>query len=223
MASEVDICNLALANIGDPATVIMINPPDNTPQAAHCYRFYPIARDELLAMHDWDFCKKRVVLPALATDATDQWKFVYSVPSDMLSALQVIQADAPDDVSFSIPIPYSFAGSETIGRGVYTPQPFALEIGALGQPILYTNVENAMLLYTFRATNVQLFPPLFVSCLSWLLAAKLAGAIIKGSGGVKVVQACQEQFKTYFAIAAGNDSTNRFMRPAQMVDWIANR
>ena len=34
MASEVDICNLALAHLGDAATVSSINPPEGSIQAA---------------------------------------------------------------------------------------------------------------------------------------------------------------------------------------------
>lgn len=51
MASEVDICNLALARLGDNATVASIDPPEGSAQAEHCARFYAIARDSLLEMH----------------------------------------------------------------------------------------------------------------------------------------------------------------------------
>ena len=50
MASEVDICNLALGHLGDNATVASLNPPEGSVQAQHCARFYPIARDALLEM-----------------------------------------------------------------------------------------------------------------------------------------------------------------------------
>ena len=38
-----------LGHIGDAATVSSINPPEGSAQAEHCARFYPIARDALLA------------------------------------------------------------------------------------------------------------------------------------------------------------------------------
>ena len=45
MASDVDVCNLALAHLGDEATVASISPPEGSAQAGHCARFYPMARD----------------------------------------------------------------------------------------------------------------------------------------------------------------------------------
>ena len=65
MASEVDICNLALAHLGDSATVASINPPEGSAQAEMCQRFYPIARDSLLEMHNWGFATRRKALAQL--------------------------------------------------------------------------------------------------------------------------------------------------------------
>ena len=36
MASDVQICNIALAHLGDTATVASINPPEGSAQAEHC-------------------------------------------------------------------------------------------------------------------------------------------------------------------------------------------
>ena len=60
MASEVEICNLALARLGDAATVVSIDPPEGSAQAEHCAMFYPMARDTLLAQHPWGFAQRRV-------------------------------------------------------------------------------------------------------------------------------------------------------------------
>ena len=59
MSSEVAICNLALAHLGDSATVASIDPPEGSAQSEHCARFYPIARDALLEMHAWKFATRR--------------------------------------------------------------------------------------------------------------------------------------------------------------------
>ena len=50
MSTPVDICNLALARLGDEANVQSISPPDGSTQAALCAQFYPIARDTALTM-----------------------------------------------------------------------------------------------------------------------------------------------------------------------------
>ena len=62
MASDVDICNLALSFLGDDANVSSISPPEGSQQSEHCARFYPIARDGLLQMHNWNWASRRVAL-----------------------------------------------------------------------------------------------------------------------------------------------------------------
>ena len=36
MSSDVDICNLALARLGDEANIVSISPPDQSAQAGYC-------------------------------------------------------------------------------------------------------------------------------------------------------------------------------------------
>ena len=76
MASEVEICNLALARLGDAATVVSIDPPEGSAQAEHCAMFYPMARDTLLAQHPWGFAQRRVRPARLAAG--------YLLPDDCL-------------------------------------------------------------------------------------------------------------------------------------------
>ena len=66
MATEVDICNLALAHLGDDATIASIKPPEGSAQAEKAARFYPIARDTLLDMHTWNFAMKRATIPSVS-------------------------------------------------------------------------------------------------------------------------------------------------------------
>lgn len=64
MPSAVTICNLALAHLGDSATVSSIDPPEGSAQAEHCARFYPVALGLLLEAHPWNFATKRSRLRA---------------------------------------------------------------------------------------------------------------------------------------------------------------
>ena len=88
MPSVVEICNLALAHLGDDATVASIDPPEGSAQSEHCARFYPIARDSLLQMHTWSFASRRVSLAQVTMPYT-MWKYAYGVPADMLTAVAV--------------------------------------------------------------------------------------------------------------------------------------
>ena len=65
MASAVDICNLALARLGDSATVASIDPPEGSAQSEHCARFYPLARRQIFEAHNWSFLIRREKLAPL--------------------------------------------------------------------------------------------------------------------------------------------------------------
>lgn len=177
MASEVDICNLALGHLGDEATVSSIDPPEGSAQAEHCERFYPIARDAVLSGHAWSFATKRVALALLSTDETpDTWAYAYALPSECLSPIAVFAPGATDDSE----------GDD-----------FIVEALADGTLVLYTNTEDATLRYVEQITDTTKFKPLVVAAIARLLASYLAGPLIKGEGGMKVAQA---QYTAYLKI-----------------------
>ena len=91
MSSVVDLCNLALSRLGDSATVASIDPPEGSSQAEHCSRFYPIARDSLLEMHDWKFATRRAPLSELTVDSFN-WAHAYAEPNGALRIISVLDA-----------------------------------------------------------------------------------------------------------------------------------
>lgn len=225
MASEVDICNLALSRVGDTAIVVAINPPDGSAQARHCSRFYPIARDSILEMHNWGFITRRVSLtPATVPVTTPEWLYAYSPPANYLSVLGVFDPQASDDVVFPI-AQYHNASCDSTGTSVITPKNFVLESDNNGNPIIYTNQENATAIVTFRVTDTSKFPPLFVEAFSWLLASYLAGPILKGKEGIEAGQAAMKAFFTMLGQAKTSDANQRRLNPTQSTTaaWMANR
>lgn len=159
MASEVDICNAALSHIGEGATVAAINPPENSVEAMHCARFYPMARDAMLEAHAWRFNTKRADLAELADNPQEAiWGFAYQLPNLCLRPLRVLQPDTSDD----------FKG-----------QPFEVETDTDGSLILFTNVEDAVLVYCAKVTDTAKFSPSFTIALGILVGHFLAGPITK--------------------------------------------
>lgn len=222
MASEVDIANLALARLGDSATVSSMNPPDGSSQAEHCARFYPIARDSLLDMHEWGFATKRVILAQL-TNAWPQWAYSYAVPSDSMTLLAVLAPNSTDDYSSGLVLSETLSGAVNTGSGIYTPQEFVTEADANGNEVIYTNQVNATLRYTARVTDTTKFPPLFVDALGWLLASNLAGPVLKGDAGMKAAQQCMAAFNVVFAKATVSDANQQRRNIKPSVAWIAGR
>ena len=222
MASEVDICNLALSRLGDSATIASINPSDGSAQADHSGRFYPIARDSMLEMHSWGFATKRVALAVLA-NTWPEWTYAYAAPNDALNLLAVLAPDATNDYSVGIPLAASYYGTVNTGTGIYTPQEFAAEVDANGNDVIYTNQIDATLRYTGRITDTTKFSPLFTDALGWLLASYLAGPILKGDSGMSASRNCMAAFNQVMGKATTSDANQQRNTIKQSVSWMAGR
>lgn len=225
MASEVSICNLALANLGDTAIVSSITPPDGSAQAQHCSRFYPIARNALLEMATWGFATKRTTLALLENDSA-QWLYAYGVPAQTLNLIAVIPPDAPDDYSAELSgqvrcVPGQAFNDHT--ADYYVPQPYASEIRDDGQQVIRTNVENAVLRHTILLTDTTKFTPLFVVALGYLLSSMLAGPLMKGEAGATESKRCLAMFQAFEAQAEASDANQQKTNVRQVVPWIARR
>jgi hypothetical protein len=166
---------MALAHIGADANISAISPPDGSVEAGYCAQFYGQARVEMLEPGAWHFAIKRVAL-AEVTNVSETWEFAYGLPSDCLSAKRVLSATALDDDDSA---------------------DFDIEAG-----VLYTNEEDATLVYVRDITDSTKFTPSFTSALSYLLAGYLAGPIIKGIEGTKIAQAMRQIAGDQIGLAA---------------------
>ncbi len=222
MATEVDICNLALAHLGDDATIASLNPPEGSAQAEKAARFYPIARNSLLEMHTWNFASKRGNI-ALTTNTLDQWDYAYVAPADMMSPIAIISPTAQNDYATRMSAGDTPGGitsnyAPTIVAGQYTPQQFSLE-----GDLIYTNQENAMLRYQAFITDPSLFSPLFVVTLSWHLASMLAGPVIKGDQGAAEAKRSSQMMISYLTSAKQQDNLYRDITVEHIVPWTSGR
>lgn len=222
MASEVDICNLALAHLGDTANITSINPPDQSMQAVQCARFYPIARDSLLEMYSWGFATKRALLP-LTANTVSGWQYIYEVPNDCVSPQVVISVDAQDDWSVPVVVPNVMPLAMHNGQGIYQPQPYRLGTDATGARLLYTNLQDAVLIYTAIVTDPTKFSPLFTETLAVYLASKLAGPIIKGQEGRQVAVQLMQQMQQMYSRATESDANQQRTDIKHSVSWLVNR
>jgi hypothetical protein len=195
MASDVSICNLALAHLGDEATVTSIDPPEGSQQAEHCARYYPIARNTVLESHAWKFATRRMALVELDDDPPGSWLYIYQYPNGCLTALSVLQDGATDDAA---------------------TEDFAVETQDDGNQVIYTNVEDAQLRYVALVEDAGKFPALVVNAIARLLASMLAGPVIKGTEGMRVAGA---QYQLY----AGRDGNGGELALAKQADSNARQ
>lgn len=201
MASVVDICNLALSHLGDNATLASIDPPEGSMQAEHCARFYPVARDSMLELHDWKFATRRAPLAWLDRPSWN-WQYAYAAPAQAIKFISVLPFSAGND-------------SET--------QQYETEADENGNVIILTNQEQATMRFIARVIDTTRFPPLFVDALAWLLASHLAGPIIKGKEGTAEARTCYSTFRLICSQAMTSDANQRKVTPEHKVDWMASR
>lgn len=208
MASEVDICNMALAHVGSDAVVLSINPTDGTVEAGHCARFLKLARTELLESFTWRWSKTRVQL-ATVTNPSDVWAYAYQIPSNMLSANRILNATYLQQFGlwpFWSPL---ITADELRAFNEYGSADFDIE-----GDVLLTNEPDATLLYTIDITDPAKFSPTFYVAWSYLLASFIAGPLIKGDAGATAA-AKFRQIATKIADQAAARDMNSGAEPSQ--------
>ena len=148
MATAIDICNLALARLGDRATVASIDPPEGS--VHHCARFYPLAKETALAAHAWRFAVTRRRLPKLDVEPVGAPGNYFAVPSDCLAVVSVTPADG-----------WSTA---------LDPMRFTTE-NVNGARAVLADADSVVCRYVSAKTQEDAFPPEFVDALAWLVAS----------------------------------------------------
>ncbi len=234
MASDVDICNLALARLGDEANVSSINPPDQSAQANYCAKLYGVSLQSCLDDNNWGFATKTVLLAAAAVNDSSLWPYAYAAPSDMINLIALYDSAAVGDVNYGGSANYT--NSYLYGEGSLPApglanrlsyhgnmQNYSLELGSDGNSIIYTDQANALLKYAAYVSNTQQFPPSFVDAFAWKLAANLAGVIIKGDVGVSASIRCIQAYQLALANAINSDAQNRNVFPRPIPAGIAAR
>lgn len=180
MATEVDICNMALSFLGDRATLTSIDPPEGSAQAEHCARFYPMALQELLSVMPWSFATKRSEL-AEFSDEIPGTAFAYALPFDCLSIQAVYSKSGRIMNKWTL----ERAG---VARGILTDEPISY--------VRYTSVD----------VPSSIFSPTFALALAHLLASKLAGSMVTGSSGQELAQAQIKLYELYMNKAKLEDA-----------------
>lgn len=173
--SPVGLCNLALSHLGHQAVVSAIDPPEASYEAQMCATFYPIARDNTLEMAVWSFATRRKALATLTNDS-DRWAFAYARPVDLLKPLAILMPQQSNllPVVWTDPELRSWLGDPDMQRFDYI-----VESQSTGTVAIYTNVEDAVLLYTAQSTDTTKWSSLFGTAVSYLLASMLAGPLTK--------------------------------------------
>lgn len=205
MSSAVDICNLALACLGDAATVASIEPPEGSAQAQHCAIFYPMARNTLLEMHEWSFATTCTAC-TLKSECVSGWAYAYARPADALKIIAVERSKTSQHGEFTQP-PVEYACSASVD----------------GTQVILCNEPEVSVRYIKIIEDAALFPPLFVMALSWHLAAMLAGPVLGGAEGSAQAQRCEAMAFNFLDQARTTDANHSDKKPRVLPGSIRAR
>lgn len=147
--SEVSICNMALGGVGVAVEIISLT--EESVEAQQCNRFYESSRDYVLRRIDWSFARKYVSLNKVLDSPNDDWAYSYRYPTDCLNARRIVTSIRKDPNK----APFEIA-SDNDGR------------------LIFTDIENAILRYTYRIEDPLKFDDGFIECLSWHIGSKIA-------------------------------------------------
>ncbi|WP_300379634.1 hypothetical protein [Henriciella sp.] len=193
MASALDICNAALAHIGQRRIVASIDPPEQSVEAEYCALFWPLVRDETLASHTWSFATARVTLADLSASAPppSAFTYTYALPAECLKFIAVRESMAEDD---------------TVNKNC------RLGMADDGRAVIYTNVETAVGVYVSSAARVANYPPLMVWAQEFMLASRLATPIVKGTEGMRLSDSLLQKGVAYLEQARMADANQSRQR-----------
>lgn len=179
MASEVEICNMALSKIRAGSINSL---SEASAQAQQCSLWYPICRDFLLQDSPWGFARKTVALAVLAEEDVFNWVYVYQYPTDCLHIERLI-------LNFEEFTAIDGAQRTRHFEDIYTPDLNAqvkYEVqnieGVKGKVIL-ANEPDLRALYRFRVTDPNKYSPALIETLAAYLASKLAVPIVGADAG----------------------------------------
>ncbi len=91
--TPVQVCNLALAKVGDETaqiTSLPATPSEDYPKEANlCAKFYDITLREVLEATEWKWARKRAILAENVDVPVFEWEFSHALPADCLRPLKV--------------------------------------------------------------------------------------------------------------------------------------
>ncbi len=198
MASDVDICNLALLRLGTRSSIASLS--EGSTEANACAMAYPIIRDDVLCQHPWGFATRRNALAELGK-APLPWWHRYAYPTDCLKARTILRA--PGDRML---VRFEVSGDQDES----------------GNPmrVILTNRGGAVLIYTAAITTAALFDAPFIEALAWMMAAELAIALTGDKG---IAQACAQTGAAALANAKARDANESPEIHEHLPDWVAAR
>lgn len=209
MASEVEICNLALSNIRAGSINSLT---ESSLQAQQCNLKYSFLRDRCLAELPWVFNRKIEALAVLTTDVFN-WAYAYQYPVNALKIhrlvgayeqLSNVDADVVSRLLDSQLLPL---------KDLRNQVPYEV-FNFSDNKVIGANEAELRVDYSAKITDPNLFSPDFIMALSHLLSSELAIPLVGGELGRQLRSDSLQIYKEYLSTAMANDLNDQYSTPA---------
>lgn len=158
MASQTEICNLALSHLGVAKPIANLE-SEKTAEAAACRTFYDITRRRMFRDFPWPFARRVVALGLVEETPNDDWSYSYRYPSGVIKIRKIFSGIRNDT-----------AKSKT---------KYILASDSDGN-LIWTDLNPASALTISDITNPQFYPDDFVMAFSFLLAFYIGPRVMDG-------------------------------------------
>ena len=207
-ADKVYICNLALQFSSARNRIDDLS--ENTQEAKLCDLNYDQALEDSLEDGDFSWARKRAALSKVSTTTLptgvqqtatidSAWGFMYRLPSDCLRPLWL-------DDTLQI-------------RSHWSRIPYQIEL-LDDLEVLYTDLDDAILVYAARVTNPALFSRKFAKVVAWKLAAIIALPL---TGKQKLADRAEQMAEIALSDAIAHDYQRDQEPEPPDADWIEAR
>lgn len=159
MASEVEICNFALSQIGIGQAIAS---RDEGGVADACDLWFDQCRDMMLRAVDWSFARRYRTLSLVEEEPNTLWAYSYRYPANALAIRRLAGISRLDPTRY----PFDLGGDGS-GR------------------LIYADIADAVAIYTERVEDTEMFDALATHALAMLLASKIAKPLARGDGELK--------------------------------------
>ena len=170
MATQLDICNLALLRLGQGQIGAMT---EQSKEAQYCLKFWDADRRASLRDYAWNFATPDPALLALLPNTPVDFAYAYQLPADCLRALTIFNPIMLREGLLGVVdiSDVSSAAFDNLAQQILAELTF---FKIRKNRVLVTNMQNAYLVYTADITDTSKYDDQFVEALSYRLAIDLA-------------------------------------------------
>jgi hypothetical protein len=163
--SSVDICNIALAHLGDQEiTRLDEEAAEENPLVRYCRQYYETARQTALETFEWSFAMKSQELSRRTNVATPGFLYAQVLPEDCLKLLTLHE------------------GTLDNTTGIYSFHSEKMDYFRIVGLDVWTNIQTVSAFYTADVTDPTMWSGHFRFAVARLLASLLAGPLTDNPG-----------------------------------------